>query len=259
MIASTSVVTHTFNQNKNIEHLIKGLIKSKFSDELIIVAMGEEDPQDVLGEALPFSTKVFYLQRPCTSLPLAQAKNIGFTMAQGEAVVFIDPNHIPTPELFKSVEELLTMSPRLIVTGECNELIKRPRKNWSYSSLKDNSQKVKMNTGVKTLTNGNFAMLKSLYIEMEGFEERFLGNSAEIDFFMQTEAKGIKTAVSKETWTYLIKERSKHQNMDLDKLIESSALFYSKWGCFPSVESLKALKRKGLIHLNEYSGTLERM
>ncbi|MBJ00038.1 MAG: hypothetical protein CME67_02305 [Halobacteriovoraceae bacterium] len=258
MITSTSVVTHTFNQNKELLHLIRGLIKSNFRDELIIVAIGEEDPSEVLEEDLPFSVKLLYLQRPSSTLPLAQAKNIGFSMAQGEAIVFLEPNQIPTKDLFKNTLEILELSPNVIVTGRRMEIPKLPHKNWSYKYLHAKSKKLKWDTGRAILTGGSFAMLKSLYIEIEGFEERYFDESANIDFYLKADRKGYSTVVSKDIWTYELKNRCRPMSIDLDKLIETSILFYTKWGSFPSPKFLKAFEKKGLIILNEGLGTVSR-
>ncbi|MCO4754348.1 MAG: hypothetical protein KC478_07685 [Bacteriovoracaceae bacterium] len=260
MLNSVSVVTHVHNQNKELKHLLRGLKKVNFSDELVVVAMGEEDPHELITDDLDFSVKLFYMERPSSELPLAQAKNIACSMAQGDTLIFLRPNQIPSQTILESIVGVLQLHSQSIILGKRKSLQKVPHKNWSFNFLDKICEDIPINSDQDAFIHGNFALTKNLYLEMKGFDERYNNHNTCIDFFLEAKSKGLSIIHSKEAIAYELKtKKQKADRIDLDALVHNCSVFFSKWGYFPEKSILNLLKHRGLIHFDERMGTVERI
>lgn len=272
MNSSATIVTQVYNQNRDLVHFIRGLKKSGFKDELVIVAIGGEDPFEVVEEELPFEAKLIYMEKENSILPVAQAKNIGSSMAQGDILVFLDPNQIPSKELLLSYLTALNQDPEAIHAGRVIGLGKRPHKNWSHRFLAKNcaiGADSSLSRGAhgrelqsaEEFRGSNFALLKQVYESLNGFDEDYKGESANMDFYYKALHRGLGVKYNHFALAYELGSSSAARNkikIDLDSVIDNSSIFFSKWGHFPSKRDLKAFQRRGLLRIDEKLGVIER-
>lgn len=126
-----SVVIPTYNRRPLLRQVLAGLSQQTFPAwqfEVIVVVDGATDGTGAMLEALstPFDLRVLYRDR---SGP-AGTRNAGLAAARGQAVVFLDDDVIPHPELIAAHASVHRYDERAVVIGRVTPCCAVPRPGW---------------------------------------------------------------------------------------------------------------------------------
>jgi glycosyltransferase involved in cell wall biosynthesis len=114
-----SVVIPTYHEGRYIGNLLSNLSKAGSDLETIVVDGGSED--DTVEVAQHFSEKVYVINKR----GIAKARNFGVHDADGEIIIFLDADIMPSPDFLEKT--LRTFKDCRVVGATCNIMPMYPR------------------------------------------------------------------------------------------------------------------------------------
>lgn len=252
---SLSVLTIVRNRTDHLINLLEGVRRSAVQpDEVIIVDMSDE-PVSLPG--LQSSVRIERLET--AGLPLAQARNRAAACATGERLVFLDVDCIPMREclgrLSAAIEEtdgLVCAEVRYLGPGDAAA-------GWDEAALmaKGVPHPVRPfpRDGLEPVSNPGlfwslaFAIRRSTFAAIGGFDERFTGYGAEdTDFgFAAREAGCPLYFLGGALACHQYHETFDPPLQHLDDIVANANRFHRKWGIWPMSGWLEQFKQLGLI------------
>jgi GT2 family glycosyltransferase len=253
---SLSVLTIVRNRKAHLVNLLEGVRRSAVQpDELIIVDMSDE-PVALTG-LQPFVR----IERMETGggLPLSKARNRAAACASGDRLIFLDVDCIPMRDclgqLAAAIDEtdgLICSEVRYLGPGDA-------AKGWDEPSLitkgKPHPVRPFPRAGLKAESNPGlfwslaFAVRRSTFERIGGFDERFTGYGAEdTDFGFAADRAGCPLY-------FLGGALACHQYHDtfdpplqhLADIVANANHFHDKWGIWPMSGWLEQFAQLGLI------------
>lgn len=261
-----SVLTLVKNRAAHLAELIEGLHRSEVvPEELIVVDMGGE-------WTAPRSTRfpIRVISLPSSGLPLAKARNAAAAAANSEYLLFLDVDCIPMRQLIACMSEhasrtagLICADVRYLGSGELTG-------DWQEESLlavaRAHPVRSFPDTGLRRETNAGlfwslaFAIRRSVFFNLGGFDETFCGYGAEdTDFGFRAQRAGVDLYFSGGPGAF----HQYHGVVDpplqhFRDIVTNAVTFHRKWGLWPMDGWLNSFEAMGLIERSSATITVIR-
>jgi GT2 family glycosyltransferase len=251
-----SVVTLAKGRAEHLVNVVRGLSRqTQLPAEMIVAVM--QDELYSLPEA-PFPIR--QMRVVAGALPLAAARNAAAQAAQGDTLVFLDIDCIPTPDLVadyaRFAEEFdgLLMGEVMYLPGGATA------GDWSYDGFAAVAQRHSDRRGpppqgleicadYRCFWSLNFAMRRATFLAAGGFDERYVGYGGEdTDFGKTLDQAGIPIAWIKGGLAY--HQYHPHHMPPvhhIDSVVRNAELFERKWGYRTMGHWLHAFRLMGLV------------
>lgn len=251
-----SVVTLAKGRPEHLVNLVKGLSESTQAPAELIVAVMQDQAYDL--PPAPFPVRQMHIV--ADALPLAAARNAAARAAVGEHLIFLDMDCIPVPELvadyagFLDTHDALLMGEVLYLPGGATD------GDWSTDAfaavaVKHSDRRGPPAEGVEICTDYrcfwslNFAMRRSTFLRLGGFDERYVGYGGEdTDFGKTLDQAGVAIAWVKGARAY--HQYHPHHMPPvhhIDSVVRNAELFEAKWGYRTMGHWLHAFRLMGLV------------
>ncbi|WP_241077788.1 glycosyltransferase family 2 protein [Flavimarina sp. Hel_I_48] len=222
--------------------------------EILIINMGSS--LNLTGfDSLPIQI----LQSPISKsgyLPLARARNQGAEAAKYETLFFLDVDCIPSASYFDMMNGHLEANTGLIM-GTPKYLMQPVQDGFNEKSLNDSSinhpyrpvvEGCALSTDPGLFWSLCFAIRKSLFNEIGGFDEKYSGYGAEdTDLSFSIRDKEYDFFIS-DAIVYHQQHAVHSPPFDkFDQIVENSKVFYKKWGIWPMGHWLQSFSEYNLI------------
>ena len=255
-MSTVSVVTLAKGRPAHLRNVLLGLERQTQAPAEFIVAVMQDAPYDLPEVGFP----VRQILVPGTDLPLAAARNRGVAAAGGDAVVFLDVDCIPAPDLVADYARGLAELDGLLM-GEVLHLPERATAgDWTCEAFAAVAERHSDRRGppasgleicpdYRCFWSLNFAIRRATFLATGGFDERYTGYGGEdTDFGKVLDQAGIPIAWMKGGLAY--HQYHPHHMPPvhhLDSVVRNAELFEAKWGYRTMGHWLYAFKVMGLI------------
>ncbi|POR41199.1 galactosyltransferase-related protein [Methylobacterium sp. V23] len=255
-MSTVSVVTLAKGRPAHLRNLLRGLERQTQAPAEFIVAVMQDAPYDLPEVAFP----VRQILVPGTDLPLAAARNQGVAAAGGDAIVFLDVDCIPAPDLVADYARGLAELDGLLM-GEVLHLPERATAgDWTCEGFAAVAERHSDRRGppasgleicpdYRCFWSLNFAIRRATFLATGGFDERYTGYGGEdTDFGKVLDQAGLPIAWMKGGLAY--HQYHPHHMPPvhhLDSVVRNAELFEAKWGYRTMGHWLYAFKVMGLI------------
>lgn len=187
MRPKVSLLTLVRGRRAHLENLLRFVMRQEqLPDELVIAVMEDTLLSDLPD--LPFPIRQFLV--PGDELPLARARNEAVRHSQGEHLIFLDVDCLPTRRLVENYSKVLSTNKDGIFMGEVFYL---PALDASLATEKDfgetarrhpskvpyAGQEVEEEPDFGELWGLSFALHRDCFASAGGFDERFYGYGGE--------------------------------------------------------------------------------
>ncbi len=184
-----SVITIVKNREEQLARLLRGLQHStRLPNELVVVRMGEETRLD---NPFPenFEIKEVEMATAAKGFNLAAARNYGALNAQSDALVFLDVDCIPHPELL-SRYAVHQQGFNGLLMGDLRYLSKKETESFDFAHREGVGEKhphrpeipegkILRDVSFTEFWSLNFSVSKANFLKIKGFDEDFAGYGAE--------------------------------------------------------------------------------
>ncbi|GJD46055.1 hypothetical protein AFCDBAGC_3935 [Methylobacterium cerastii] len=255
-MSTVSVVTLAKGRPAHLRNVLRGLERQTQKPAEFVVAVMQDAPYDLPEVGFP----VRQILVPGTELPLAAARNRGVAAAGGDAVVFLDVDCIPAPDLVADYARGLAELDGLLM-GEVLHLPERATiGDWTCEAFATVAERHSDRRGppasgleicddYRCFWSLNFAVRRATFLAAGGFDERYTGYGGEdTDFGKVLDRAGIPIAWMKGGLAY--HQYHPHHMPPvhhLDSVVRNAELFEAKWGYRTMGHWLYAFKVMGLI------------
>lgn len=252
---SLSVLTIVRNRTAHLSNLLEGVRRSGLQpDEVIVVDMSDEPVAGKLD-----APGVRFERLETDGLPLAQARNRAAACSTGDQLVFLDVDCIPMRACFGHLSAALDERDGLI----CAEALYLGPGDvsgaWQESDLLMKGLRHPArrfpDEGIEEVPNAGlfwslaFAIRRTTFSRIGGFDERFTGYGAEdTDFGFAAQAADCPLYFLGGA----IACHQHHESFDpplqhLDDIVANAIRFHRKWGWWPMEGWLRAFEQMGLV------------
>ena len=256
-----SLLTLVRNRNDYLRNLIRGLASSTTPPhELVVVQAGGEDPHAVVPERLPFPVRVLAVDSPTNRIPYATARNTAAKAAQGEAIVFIDADCIPSATFVEQIMAALDREDVLCIGDVLYLPPGAAEETWTEASLRaagrpHPAREASPKSGVRASERYELvwglcmALRRSTFFRLGGFDERYGGYAGEdTDLAFTAKAAGVPLRLVAGADVF-------HQHHDVfepplqqfEATLANARHFHAKWGWWPMEGWLRRFADLGLI------------
>ena len=257
---SVSVCTLAHGRDAHLANVVRGLARqSRQPDELVIAVM--QDDAYVLP---PTDFPVRQIKLGANGIPLAAARNRAAREATGDRLVFLDVDCIPTPGLvadyahhLETIDALLMGEVMYLPSGAAAKGIDYDR--FAAIAVKHSERAAPPAaplgdcTDYRCFWSLNFAMRRTTFLALGGFDERFVGYGGEDTDF----GRVVANAAIPLKWVR--GARAYHQYHPhhmppvhhIDSVIANASVFRDKWGHFTMEHWLRAFTLMGLVALRD--------
>jgi len=166
-----SVIITAFNQhNLTVAHVRECMKSTLLPDEIIVVNdHGNPDLKEKL-EKLDKKTKLIYAYiEDDINWNYTGARNLGVWISTGDYIVSEDNDNIPARTLYQDMFAHLTKNP------ECGMVLAGKRPKVLLDDVLNNPMEQWKTDGFAPGHDDSYMMLRSTYIRMKGYDERFAG------------------------------------------------------------------------------------
>lgn len=269
---TVSVITLTRNRTSHLVNLVRGLERGLVAPaELVVAVMGGDDPRPAMPDAdLPIKWVDLDVGQG-DPLPLAEARNRAAEVADGDALVFLDVDCIPGPDMvagyadgLRELDGLLMGGVRYLPPG----LPDGPDWDWlallpdadRHPSRPDPPERgLRPTDRYELFWSLTFAVRAATFRGLGGFDPSFVGYGAEdTDFAFTARARQTPLAWAASTWSL----HQHHETYDppLDHVrdvVLNARRFHDKWGTWPMEGWLRRFDDLGVVDWSPRTGSLE--
>lgn len=256
---SVSLIIIHYNRTAHLGALADGLLAGhRLPDEVIVVDMESEDD---LGGTLPrfgdLPVRRVDVART-DALPLAAARNAGGAAASGDALVFLDVDCIPGPDLVASYSripnDVLAVAPvRYLRKGWRRRVAPdddRGLRAWSeHHPVRPRPRATVQDRRHRLFWSLSFAVTAPTWERLGGFDERYIGYGGEDTDLAMRAAEcemamlWLRNGTAFHQW---------HSSADppwshLVAIVANANRFHDRWGWWPMHGWLLAFAQAGLV------------
>ena len=251
-----SVVTIVKNRTQQLSNLIHNLEQTSMPpSELVVVWMAPPSDNSLI------QSKHFCIKHKFATseeLPLALARNRGFSACENTRIVHLDVDCVCDPELFGHMMQ--NWQDKTIYTTHIQPVNDMPE-DATFDALQARKdlfarRTTDRTTGSQPFQSTVFALDKASFDAVNGFDEHYHGfGIGDIDFATRCASVGISTHML--DYVTFNQHRANYQypiNHLLD-IVTNANLYKTKWGYYPATNWLSAFMRAGFINENyEHTG-----
>lgn len=262
-----SVVTIVRNRSAHLAQLVEGLRRSMHPpDELIIVDMSDE-PVTVGPTSIPVRVDRF----KADGLPLAAARNRGAALASHDMLVFLDVDCIPLRDCVGLLVKALRARDALLCADVRYLGPDDARGSWEEADLLKRGRAHPLRAfpawGVREERNAGlfwslaFALRRSTFAALGGFDERFTGYGAEdTDFGFRAAAAGLNLLfVGQAIACHQYHDSYEPPVQHVADIVRNARVFHARWNRWPMEGWLADFERLGLVRWQDNSLDLVRL
>lgn len=262
-----SVLTIVRNRSGHLAQLVEGLRRSdRRPDELIVVDMSDE-PVAVGPTCFPVHIERFETD----GLPLAAARNRAASLAKHDMLIFLDVDCIPLRNCVGLLAETLTKQDGLLCADVRYLGPDDARESWAEAQLLEQGRahpvRIFPTQGVREEPNAGlfwslaFALRRSTFGELGGFDEGFAGYGAEdTDFGFRAAAAGLKLLfVGQAIACHQYHDSYEPPVQHVADIVRNARVFRARWNRWPMEGWLADFERLGLVRWRENSLDLVRL
>lgn len=259
MTGAVSIVVLVKNRQRHLHNLLLGVQQlAEAPAEVLVVHMNEpvESPPDFFQGTYVGTA----IQNAATPLPLAQARNRGARTARSPLLIFLDVDCVPAPDLVTDYRLTLAQQPDAIAMGGVYYLPAPLIEGWQQADLeaqgKAHPARLYPAVGERVFTDDyrlfwslNFALRRSTWEAIGGFDERFQGYGAEdTDFAFMAQAQAVPLVWVGGAAAY----HQYHANYSpplqhFHDIVKNATAFHQKWGWWPMEKWLGQFVEAGYI------------
>lgn len=257
-----SVVTIVHDRPDQLTNLIRGLVRcTPMADEFVVVDMGSTSPVSAMVQRLAsphLDCTTIPIDDGGGRLPLARARNVGAATANGDRLVFLDVDCIPTPDLVGSY--LATPRGSLACAP-----VRYLREGWDAPTVDLDPVHLRAASDPHALRPAppsdscddryelfwslSFAIDRETFAALDGFDERYVGYGAEdTDFAFTARRRGVPLVWLADGCAFHQWHPSLHPPVQhLAAIVANARTFRTSWGRWPMEGWLAAFAACGLI------------
>lgn len=258
------VLTLVHGRERQLANLIRGLELAPTPPAALVVVQMNEAPRALHSSRFPIQVQAV---EGDGILPLAAARNAAVAAAPGEALVFLDVDCIPAPDLLDAYRRALAARPDALHQGLVHYLPAGVAEgDWTPEAL--------LASGVvhplhRDRPSGemiphplfwslNFACMRATFSRIGGFDKGYRGYGGEdTDFAFRARDAGVPV--------YQAEARAFHQYHPtyhpplnhFASILENARRFQARWGLWPMEGWLREFAAAGFIHFDERRGIEE--
>jgi hypothetical protein len=259
---STAVITIVSGRHRHLINQRAGLLAGHVVPDVhVVVAM--EDPEVVSSaERVALTTAFTDLPTRRDRLPLAQARNVGASLALergADVLIFLDVDCIPGPRLVERYQRAVEAHQQRLLCGPVAYLPPPPPQGYrltDVSALAVPHPLRPVPAERDVLVGGDpnlfwalsFATSKACWLGLGGFCERYEGYGAEDTDFAQLAARnGISLIWVGGAWAYHQHHGSQEPPVrHLADILRNASIFRERWGWWPMQGWLEEFQTRGL-------------
>jgi GT2 family glycosyltransferase len=262
-----SVLTIVRNREAHLHQLIEGLHRSaRQPDELIIVDMSDE-PVTIGASHFPVTVERFATD----ALPLAAARNRAAVRARYDRLVFLDVDCIPMSDCIGRLAGELDRRDGLLCADIRYLGPDDARTTWTEAELlasgRPHSARNFPADGAREEANPGlfwslaFAIRKTRFEDLGGFDERFEGYGAEdTDFGFRSAKAGLPLLfVGGAIACHQHHESYEPPFQHVRDIVRNAQLFHDRWGRWPMEGWLEAFDAIGLVEWRSDTLSIRRL
>lgn len=262
-----SVLTIVRNRSAHLAQLVEGLRRSnRRPDELIVVDMSD-DAVTIGPTSFPVRIHRFETDR----LPLAAARNRAAALAKHDMLVFLDVDCIPLRNCVGLLAETLAEHDSLLCADIRYLGPDDARGSWEEADLLKHGRAHPVRTfptrGVREEVNAGlfwslaFALRRSTFTALGGFDEEFTGYGAEdTDFGFRAAAAGLKLLfVGEAIACHQYHDSYEPPVQHVADIVRNARVFRARWDRWPMEGWLADFERLGLVRWHENTLDLVRL
>lgn len=254
-----SLITIHHKRKRNLENTLKAISRgSQLPDEVIVVNIG---PEPSLTEDFGFDLKWVQIDDYDPQfLPIPKARNLGAAKAEGDHLIFLDVDCVPSADFVKTISNYLENHKGLIM-GHPKYLyhsIKGDEVDKELKAISRDHHKRPSVDGIEECSDPGlfwslcFGISKRLFEKLEGFDEGFKGYGGEdTDLSFRCKQNDVPF--------YLCDAVTFHQHHgfyspplnNMESIVANSNYFRKKWGAWCMQKHMKAFKMMGFVDWDE--------
>ena len=255
-----SVCTLAGGRAEHLRNIVLGLNAQDVPPDELIIAVMQPEPYVLPETRFP----VRQLMIGAGGIPLAAARNAAARAATGETLIFLDVDCIPDPAFVGDYARLLAEMDVLLM----GEVLYLPAgataggldmARFAEIGVKHSERAGAPDgpigdcTDYRCFWSLNFAMRRSTFFDVGGFDERYVGYGGEdTDFGRMVATAGVPIHWARGARVYH-QHHAHHMPPvhHVDSVIANAARFRDKWGHFTMEHWLKAFTLMGLVRLQD--------
>ncbi len=218
---TVSVIVPTFERAAALEGTLAALCSLEYPDDLLEILVVDDGSTDSTTATVARFPRVRYAWQP--NRGVASARNHGARLAGGDLLVFVDDDCIVGPDNVRRHVAVREEYEDCVVAGLCEFdpdlrviLAETPLgrfRLWAdevAQTEEADGQRPEGRTYPLTVATGNLSMGRRLFIEIGGFDERFLVGAEDQDLCWRARAAGAKIV---RDHTIRVKHNDQHRDL----------------------------------------------
>lgn len=247
-----SIVTIVKKRVRQLSNLVRSIeLMNDYPAELVVVWMAPPCSESLL------TSDYFDIHHKFIAnefLPIAKARNKGFSACSASNILYLDVDCICPPDLIASVMNVLTH--QRVLTSRIKYLCDTPE-HVDYQALERNALPDPVDADIPTEAPVSFTHFKSMifairrkdYERTGGFDENFSGYGVgDIDFATRCEEAGMTLQILATPILHQYHPRVDPPVNHLSDIVSNATRFKQKWGYYPLQDYLEKFAEEGLIN-----------
>lgn len=267
-MSSYSLVVSILNPPALTDNFLSHLASLRMQEKFELILVNDGDPNIGTEEAIKayqsiLQPKLFYNSG---SIGYGRANNIGAAAASGKVLVFLNTDVFPSPGAITALAEVLVKNPSIgVVQGllrypqngrvqSCGHIFGHYFNNHALVGRPVSLPIVQQAVDRQALTSAFYAVRRSDFIGLNGFDETYLNSHEGMEFSLRLHLKGLRCHYYPKSCAFHVQGGSRrHVPINEDQQL---ALFWSRWNTLvkPDMDALLSTQINKEQKLQRYLG-----
>lgn len=191
---SISIVIPTYHRKKSLMALLKNLAKTvKFAGDVVVVEQCDNNEAEIRSVAKKLGLRLTYIYLEQASM--AHSTNVGVQQAKTDLVLILDDDVLGSTGFVQHHADNFSDPGIAATVGRCvtegqtlqPDFTRTGRINW-FGTVSDGFSST-IRQEVDTVIGCNMCWRRSVYMELNGMDEKFTGNALRLDSDLSLRAK----------------------------------------------------------------------